>query len=109
MQPLFVLLLLQFNVLLFQGDHGKVKALNKKVCNKMGFENWIPVSGQTYPRKLDFNVLSALSGIAQSAYKMASDIRLLASMKQVRFICGKNVECCRSACGAPIMTLTGVV
>jgi adenylosuccinate lyase len=67
-----------------QGDHEKVKELNKKVCNKMGFENWIPVSGQTYPRKLDFNVLSALSGIAQSAYKMASDIRLLASMKQVR-------------------------
>ena len=66
-----------------QGDHDKVKELNKKVCNKMGFDNWIAVSGQTYPRKLDFNVLSVLSGIAQSAYKMASDIRLLASMKQV--------------------------
>ena len=66
-----------------QGDHNKVKELNKKVCLKMGFENWIAVSGQTYPRKLDFNVLSTLSGIAQSAYKMASDIRLLASMKQV--------------------------
>ena len=69
--------------ILIQGDHDKVKELNKRVCNKMGFETWIPVSGQTYPRQLDFSVLSVLSCVAQSAYKMSSDIRLLASMKQV--------------------------
>ena len=49
----------------------------------MGFEKWVSVSGQTYTRKIDYQVLSALSGFGQSAYKMAADIRLLASMKQV--------------------------
>jgi adenylosuccinate lyase len=68
---------------LFEGDHEKVKALNKMVCNKMGFDKWLSVSGQTYTRKLDYSVLSALAGIAQSAYKMCSDIRLLASMKEI--------------------------
>jgi adenylosuccinate lyase len=68
---------------LFNGDHEKVKTLNKKVCEKMGFSKWIGVSGQTYTRKLDFMVLSALSGLAQSAYKMCGDIRLLASMKEI--------------------------
>lgn len=68
---------------LFNGDHGKVKALNKRVCELMGFERAIPVSGQTYTRKIDFAVLSVLSGIAQSAYKMCGDIRLLANLKEV--------------------------
>jgi len=68
---------------LFNGDHEKVKALNKAVCDKMGFSKWICVSGQTYTRKLDYMVLSALSGLAQSAYKMCGDIRLLASMKEI--------------------------
>eukprot|EP01035_Chromulina_nebulosa_P017218 gene17218-22741_t len=68
---------------LFDGDHEKVKRLNELVCNKMGFSNWIAVSGQTYTRKLDYFVLSALSGLAQSAYKMCTDIRLLASMKEI--------------------------
>ncbi len=68
---------------LFDGDHEKVKRLNVLVCNKMGFEKWIPVAGQTYTRKIDYAVLSALSGIGQSAYKMCSDIRLLASMKEL--------------------------
>lgn len=68
---------------LFEGDHDKVKALNAMVCDKMGFDTWVPVSGQTYTRKYDFKVLSVLSGIAQSAYKMCGDIRLLASMKEV--------------------------
>lgn len=68
---------------LFDGDHEKVKRLNVLVCQKMGFEKWIPVSGQTYTRKIDYAVLSALSGIGQSAYKMCSDIRLLASMKEI--------------------------
>lgn len=68
---------------LFDGDHEKVKALNKRVCELMGFKRAIPVSGQTYTRKIDFNVLSLLSGIAQSAYKMCGDIRLLANLKEV--------------------------
>ena len=72
---------------LFNGDHEKVKLLNKRVCEKMGFAKWIGVSGQTYTRKLDFMVLSALSGLAQSAYKMCGDIRLLASMKEIGEFC----------------------
>lgn len=68
---------------LFDGDHEKVKKLNKMVCDKMGFTKWQQVSGQTYTRKLDYMVLSALSGLAQSAYKMCGDIRLLASMKEI--------------------------
>lgn len=68
---------------LFEGDHEKVKALNKRVCELMGFDKSIPVSGQTYTRKIDFTVLSVLSGIAQSANKMCGDIRLLANLKEV--------------------------
>jgi adenylosuccinate lyase len=68
---------------LFNGDHEKVKALNKRVCDLMGFSRSIPVSGQTYTRKIDFAILSVLSGIAQSAYKMCGDIRLLANLKEV--------------------------
>jgi len=68
---------------LFNGDHEKVKTLNKRVCELMGFEKAIAVSGQTYTRKIDYQVLSVLSGIAQSAYKMCGDIRLLANLKEV--------------------------
>jgi len=68
---------------LFDGDHEKVKILNKRVCELMGFEKSIAVSGQTYTRKIDFTVLSVLSGIAQSAYKMCGDIRLLANLKEI--------------------------
>lgn len=68
---------------LFNGDHEKVKALNKRVCELMGFRKAIAVSGQTYTRKIDYQVLSVLSGIAQSAYKMCGDIRLLANLKEV--------------------------
>ncbi|KAG7356447.1 adenylosuccinate lyase [Nitzschia inconspicua] len=68
---------------LFDGDHEKVKKLNTRVCELMGFEKSIAVSGQTYTRKIDYNVLSVLSGIAQSAYKMCGDIRLLANLKEV--------------------------
>ena len=75
---------------LFEGDHQKVKDLNKLVCTKMGFSKWIPVSGQTYTRKLDYMVLSALSGLAQSAYKMCGDIRLLANLKEIEEPFGKK-------------------
>ncbi len=68
---------------LFDGDHEKVKELDRKVVQKMGFEKSIPVSGQTYTRKIDFRVLSVLSGIAQSAHKMTNDIRLLQHLKEV--------------------------
>jgi adenylosuccinate lyase len=68
---------------LFDGDHEKVKALNTRVCELMGFKKAIAVSGQTYTRKIDFAVLSVLSGVAQSAYKMCGDIRLLANLKEV--------------------------
>jgi len=68
---------------LFDGDHDKVKALNRRVCELMGFKTAIPVSGQTYTRKIEFFILSVLSGIAQSAYKMCGDVRLLANLKEV--------------------------
>lgn len=68
---------------LFEGDHEKVKKLNKLVLKRLGFEKAIGVSGQTYSRKLDFFVLSVLSSIAQSAHKMATDIRLLANAKEI--------------------------
>ena len=68
---------------LFDGDHEKVKQLNKRVCELMGFEKAIAVSGQTYTRKIDYYILSILSGVSQSAYKMCADIRLLANLKEV--------------------------
>ena len=68
---------------LFDGDHGKVKKLEKLVAEKMGFKEVFAVSGQTYTRKQDSRVLNVLSGIAQSAYKFSNDIRLLQSMKEV--------------------------
>ena len=68
---------------LFDGDAEKVKLLEKKIAEKMGFEACFAVSGQTYTSKLDFFVLQALSGIAQSASKFAGDIRLLSHLKEV--------------------------
>ncbi|WP_461256281.1 adenylosuccinate lyase [Treponema sp. R80B11-R83G3] len=68
---------------LFEGNHEKVKALDKKIAEKMGFDKVYPVSGQTYSRKVDYYTLSVLSGIAQSAYKFSNDIRLLSHLKEV--------------------------
>ena len=68
---------------LFEGDHEKVKELEKKVAAKMGFSACYPVAGQTYSRKVDFYVLSVLSSIAQSAHKFSNDIRLLSHLKEV--------------------------
>ena len=62
---------------LFDGDHEKCKALDEKIAAEMGFTATVPVSGQTYSRKVDYAVLSTLSGIAQSASKFATDLRLL--------------------------------
>jgi len=68
---------------LFDGDHEKVKKLEKLIAQKLGFDSVFPVSGQTYTRKLDSRVLNILSGIAQSAYKFSNDMRLLQSMKEI--------------------------
>jgi adenylosuccinate lyase len=68
---------------LFDGDHEKVKKLEKIIAEKLGYKDVFPVSGQTYSRKLDSRVLNILSSIAQSAYKFSNDMRLLQSMKEV--------------------------
>ncbi len=68
---------------LFEGDHEKCKALEKKIAEKMGFDSCYAVSGQTYSRKIDSRVLSVLAGIAQSAHKFSNDIRLLQHLKEV--------------------------
>ena len=68
---------------LFEGDHEKVKKLEELIAKEMGFTGVVPVSGQTYSRKMDANVLGTLSGIAQSASKFATDLRLLCHLKEV--------------------------
>ena len=75
---------------LFEGDHEKVKELERKIAKEMGFDSVVPVSGQTYSRKMDANVLSTLSGIAQSASKFATDMRLLCHLKEVEEPFEKN-------------------
>ncbi|HCW52332.1 MAG TPA: adenylosuccinate lyase [Clostridium sp.] len=75
---------------LFNGDESKVKALDKIVAEKMGFEKSFGVTGQTYPRKLDSIVLNTLSEIAQSAYKFSNDLRLLQHMKEMEEPFEKN-------------------
>lgn len=68
---------------LFDGDENKVAELEDKIASKCGFSACYPVSGQTYSRKVDYFVLSVLSGIAQSAAKFSSDIRLLSHLKEI--------------------------
>ncbi len=68
---------------LFDKDHEKVKLLEQMIAEKMGFDSVYKVSGQTYSRKVDFYILSVLSGIAQSASKFSNDIRLLSHLKEV--------------------------
>ncbi|MCK8058853.1 MULTISPECIES: adenylosuccinate lyase [unclassified Fusibacter] len=68
---------------LFEGDHDKVQQLDQLVCEKLGLKNPIPVTGQTYSRKLDSRILNVLSGIAQSMHKITNDLRLLQNMKEV--------------------------
>lgn len=75
---------------LFEGDVAKIKQVEQQVAKELGFDSVVPVSGQTYSRKFDFEVLSALSGVAQSASKMCTDIRLLASFKEVEEPFEKN-------------------
>lgn len=68
---------------LFEGDHEKVKELEQRIAQKMGFEKVFAVSGQTYPRKEDARLCNVLAGIAQSAYRFANDLRLLQHLKEV--------------------------
>jgi adenylosuccinate lyase len=75
---------------LFGGDHAKVRALDAAVCARMGFPASIPVSGQTYTRKLDAHVLDLLAGIAASAAKFASDLRMLQSFGEIEEPFGKD-------------------
>ncbi len=69
---------------LFEGDHEKVRELDRRIAEKLGFDSkYQPVSGQTYSRKVDSYVLNTLSGIAQSAMKFSNDLRLLQHLKEV--------------------------
>ena len=68
---------------LFSGDHAKVRQLDERVTQAMGFERSIPVSGQTYTRKVDAQVLSVVAGVAASAAKFSSDVRMLQSFGEV--------------------------
>ncbi len=68
---------------LFDGDHDKVRELDRRVTRTMGFERVFGVTGQTYPRLADFRVAQVLSAIAQSAHKFATDLRLLAHRKEL--------------------------
>jgi adenylosuccinate lyase len=68
---------------LFDGDHEKVRELDRRVAARMGFADIFPVTGQTYPRKMDSRILQVLAGIAQSAHKFSNDIRLLQHLKEI--------------------------
>lgn len=68
---------------LFEGDAEKIDELNRRIAAEFGFPACFPVCGQTYPRKVDSRILNSLSAIAQSAYRMAQDIRLLQHDRQL--------------------------
>ncbi|MFH1017971.1 MAG: adenylosuccinate lyase [Pseudomonadota bacterium] len=68
---------------LFEGDRAKVRLLEKLVTRKMGFDDIYPVTGQTYPRKVDTHVVGVLAGICESAAKFATDVRLLQALHEV--------------------------
>ena len=75
---------------LFDGDHEKIKKLERLIADEMGFERVVPVSGQTYSRKVDAQVLATLSGIAQSASKFSNDLRILQNFKEMEEPFEKN-------------------
>lgn len=66
---------------LFNGDHARVRELDRRVAAKIGFDQVFAVTGQTYPRKLDMKIAETLAGIAASAHKFAVDLRLLSNLK----------------------------
>ena len=75
---------------LFDGDEKKVAELDRLIARDMGFDGTVPVSGQTYSRKVDFYFLSVLSGFAQSAYKFSNDLRILQSFEEIEEPFGKK-------------------
>ncbi len=75
---------------LFDGNHEKIKELDRRIAQKMGFQSCYPVSGQTYSRKVDLRVLNILSGIAVSAHKFSNDVRLLQHLKEIEEPFEKN-------------------
>lgn len=75
---------------LFDGDHDKIKKIDKLIAKKMGFADCFPVAGQTYSRKVDTRVLNVLAGIAASAHKFSNDIRLLQHLKEIEEPFEKN-------------------
>lgn len=75
---------------LFEGNHEKVKVLDQKIAEKMGYKTCFAVSGQTYSRKLDSQMLNVLAGIAQSATKFSNDIRLLQHLREIEEPFEKN-------------------
>ncbi|MDD2956075.1 MAG: lyase family protein, partial [Oscillospiraceae bacterium] len=75
---------------LFDGDNEKINRLEELITAEMGFDKVVPVSGQTYSRKMDAQVLSALGGIAQSASKFANDLRILQNFKEMEEPFEKN-------------------
>lgn len=75
---------------LFDGDHEKIKKLDKLIAEKFNFKACLPVTGQTYTRKIDSIVLNSLGSIAQSMHKITNDIRLLQSVKEIEEPFGKN-------------------
>lgn len=75
---------------LFEGDEEKINLLEKKIANAMGFDACVPVSGQTYSRKVDAYFQNVLSGIAQSAYKFGNDLRILQSFEEMEEPFEKN-------------------
>ena len=68
---------------LFDGDHAKVRRLDARIAETFGFPGVYPVTGQTYSRKVDSQIVDVLSGLAQSAHKLATDLRLLAHRREV--------------------------
>ncbi|MDE6745009.1 MAG: adenylosuccinate lyase [Oscillospiraceae bacterium] len=75
---------------LFDGDTDKVKELEKMIAEEMGFDAVVPVSGQTYSRKADSQILATLGGLAQSAMKFANDMRILQNFKEMEEPFEKN-------------------
>lgn len=75
---------------LFDGDHAKVRELDRRITERMGFSRSVAVCGQTYPRKWDGVVLNAVSGVAASAAKFATDVRLLAHRRELEEPFGKK-------------------
>lgn len=75
---------------LFEGDSAKIKQLEQRIAAEMGFDGVVPVSGQTYSRKIDAQVVATLSGIAQSASKFSNDLRILQNFKEMEEPFEKN-------------------